>query len=130
MIVTEQGVVGPFIKSRILTVHNFAFVVPVYDYDEEDTMDFAPACDSDCVGYQVFAWTGEAFEPTGELYDDVREARTDAENLHSEWVKRYEIKTTKGTEYYVEQIPEFDEDGNEIPSKDGIHMAIFPTDRQ
>lgn len=104
---TGKTVLGPFAQSRAQTVHNFAFVVPVYDYT--DVAEFAPACDDDCVGYQVFSWEKEtsSFTTTGRLYDDINEARAVAEKLHDEQRAAYEV-AIEGTTYFVDYSVDLD----------------------
>lgn len=105
--VTGKTSLGPFVHSRAQTVHNFAFVVPVYDYTDVET--FAPACDDNCVGYQVFSWDEEtsSFTTDGQLYDDINEARADAEGLHDDQRGVYDV-ATEGTTYFVDYSADLD----------------------
>lgn len=104
---TGQKVLGPFVKSNAPTMHNFAFVVPVYDFDSVD--DLAPAGADDGVGYQVFEWNEEyrSFDTEGTLYDVIDEAREYASRVNEKWRAHYEI-SHELTVYYVDdrRIPE------------------------
>jgi hypothetical protein len=97
-------------KTIVPTVPAFAFIVPVYDYDNID--DLSPAVDGDCVGYMAFGWNvkGQCWKKLSRLHDIPAEARAVAEAHH------LKLRKELGVAEHVKS-PEFDIPQEEIDAE-------------